>query len=331
MGPLYSPTALGQARPANSQEPAVTANALHYEMIQTRGLKFEVATAGDGDKLALLLHGFPECAQSWRHQIAPLVALGYRVWAPNLRGYGNTDRPKGVAAYNMEKLEGDVSDLIDKSSAKSVLLIGHDWGGSIAWSYAVHGTRPIDRLVVLNSPHPMVFARALRNKSQLARSWYMAFFQLPFLPELALGFNHAAFIERAIRGNAVHKEHFTDPEMELYRDNACQPGALTAMLNYYRALGRTLVRGSSRRGANIKVPTLLLWGERDHVLGKEMTAGTARFVDKLTLRTIPDASHWVQQDAPEAVNALLEEWLLAGRPEQLSTDDVVNAPPVDNS
>jgi pimeloyl-ACP methyl ester carboxylesterase len=309
----------------------VTANALHYETIQTRGLKFEVATAGDGDKLALLLHGFPECAQSWRHQIAALVALGYRVWAPNLRGYGNTDRPKGVAAYSMEKLEGDISDLIDASAAKSVLLVGHDWGGAIAWNYAVHGTRPIDRLVVLNSPHPLVFRRALRQKAQLRRSWYMLFFQLPLLPELALRFNHAAAIERAIRGSAVHKERFTDAELELYRDNACRPGALTAMLNHYRALGRAIVRGTARRGANIKVPTLLIWGEQDQVLGKELTTGTGRFVDKLTVRTIPDASHWVQQDAPEAVNALLEEWLVAGRPEQLSTDDVVNAGPLNNT
>jgi pimeloyl-ACP methyl ester carboxylesterase len=309
----------------------VTPRPLHYETIQTRGLKFEVATAGTGDKLALLLHGFPECAQSWRYQIEPLAALGYRVWAPNLRGYGNTDRPKGVAAYSMEKLESDISDLIDQSGAKSVLLVGHDWGGAIAWNYAVHGTRPIDRLVVLNSPHPLVFARAMRNKTQLARSWYMLFFQLPFLPELALRFDRAAAIERSIRGTAVHKERFTDAEMELYRDNACKPGALTAMVNYYRALGRTLVRGTGRRGANITVPTLLVWGEQDHVLGKELTKGTARFVDKLTLRTIPDASHWVQQDAPETVNALLEEWLVSGRPEQLSTDDVVNAGLANNS
>lgn len=309
----------------------MTANALHYETIQTRGLKFEVATAGEGDKLALLLHGFPECAQSWRHQIAPLVALGYRVWAPNLRGYGNTERPKGVAAYSMEKLEGDVSDLIDASAAKSVLLVGHDWGGAVAWSYAMHGTRPIERLVVLNSPHPLVFKRALRDKAQLRRSWYMVFFQLPLLPELALRFNGALALERAIRGSAVHKERFTDAELELYRNNMCRPGAATAMLNYYRALGRTIVRGTGRRGANIKVPTLLIWGEQDQVLGKEMAAPTARFVDKLTVRTIADASHWVQQDTPETVNSLLEEWLVAGRPEQLSTNDVVNAGVVNNS
>jgi epoxide hydrolase 4 len=309
----------------------VTHSALHYEMIQTRGLKFEVATAGAGDKLALLLHGFPECAHSWRHQFPALVALGYRVWAPNLRGYANTERPKGVAAYTVQQLEGDVSDLIDASGAKSVLLMGHDWGGGVAWSYAMHGTRPIERLVVLNSPHPLLFARALRSRAQLRRSWYMFFFQLPLLPELVLGRAHASLITNIIRDTAVHPERFSDDELAIYRDNASIPGALTAMLNYYRAMGRTLARGSQRRGANIRVPTLLVWGEQDAALGMDMTHGTEHFVDKLTLRTIPDASHWVQQDAPEAVNALLEEWLSASGAEQLSTSDVLDSSRFDPS
>lgn len=303
----------------------MTESALHYEFIQTRGLRFEVATAGEGDKLALLLHGFPECAHSFRHQIPALVALGYRVWAPNLRGYAHSERPTGVAAYSLEQLEGDISDLIDASGAKSVLLMGHDWGGGIAWSYAMHGTRPIDRLVILNSPHPVLFARALRTKAQLKRSWYMVFFQLPLLPELLLGRAHARLVASIIRDTAVHRERFPEDELAIYRDNAAQPGALTAMINYYRAMGRAIVRGNKRRGSNIRVPTLLLWGEQDTALGKEMTAGTQRFVDKLTLRYIPDASHWVQQDAPKTVNALLEEWLAESRSEQLSTEDVLNS------
>lgn len=303
---------------------------LHYEMIQTRGLKFEVATAGQGDRLALLLHGFPECAHSWRHQIPLLAKLGYKVWAPNMRGYGNTDRPRGVASYTGEQLESDVSDLIDASGAKSVLLVGHDWGGAISWGYAMHGTRPIDRLVVLNCPHPLLFAKALRTSAQLKRSWYMFLFQLPLLPELLLGADHARSLELAIRKAAVHKERFSDADIALYRDLACQPGALTAMLNYYRAMGRTLVRGSQRRGSNIRVPTLLIWGEQDVALGKEMTYGTKRLVDKLTLRYIPDASHWVQQDTPEQVNAMLEEWLSEPKAEQLSTHDVLNPRPVND-
>ena len=295
---------------------------LHYETIQTRGLKFEVATAGQGDKLALLLHGFRECAHSWRNQIAPLVALGYRVWAPNLRGYGNTDRPRGVKAYAMELLEGDVSDLIDASGAHSVLLVGHDWGGAIAWNYAMHGTRPIERLVVMNVPHPAAFKRGLRTSAQLKRSWYMFAFQLPLLPELLIGHGHARVLDLAIRKSAVHPERFSQAEIDLYRDNAAQPGALTAMINYYRALFRTIVRGTGRVGANIKVPTLLIWGEQDAALGKELTYGTERYVDNLTLRYIPDASHWVQQDTPETVNELLREWLAEPKPEQLRAKDI---------
>jgi pimeloyl-ACP methyl ester carboxylesterase len=299
----------------------VPTHSLHYETIQTRGLKFEVATAGQGDKLALLLHGFPECAYSWRSQIPALVELGYRVWAPNLRGYGKSDRPQGVKAYGAEQLEGDVSDLIDASGARSVVLVGHDWGGAIAWSYAMHGTRPIERLVVLNCPHPVPFKRGLKTFAQLKRSWYMFAFQLPLLPELLIGRNHASALDTVIRKGAVHRERFPKSDVDVYRDNASQPGALTAMINYYRASFRWLGRGTGRRGSNIKVPTLLIWGERDQALRKELTYGTERYVDNLTVRYIPDASHWVQQDAPDEVNALLAEWLKP-KPESLRVKDI---------
>jgi epoxide hydrolase 4 len=308
----------------------VTTPELHYETIQTRGLKFEVATAGQGDRLALLLHGFPESAYSWRHQIPALVQLGYRVWAPNLRGYGNTDRPVGVAHYTSAQLEGDVSDLIDASGARSVVLIGHDWGGSIAWSYAMHGTRPIERLVVLNFPHPKVFARGLQTAAQRRRSWYMLAFQLPVLPELLISAQHARSLELTIRRFAVHPERFPDEVIAHYRDQASRPGALTAMINYYRAMGRTMLRralgrGPQRKGAKILLPTLLIWGEQDRALGKELAQGHERYVDKLTLRMLPDASHWVQQDAPEEVNALLAAWLTETTAEQLSTSDVLES------
>ena len=308
--------------PAQAQVRAST-DPLHYEAIQTRGLKFEVATAGQGDKLALLLHGFPECAHSWRHQIPELVALGYRVWAPNLRGYGKTDRPRGVKAYAMELLEGDVSDLIDASGAHSVLLVGHDWGAAIAWNYAMHGTRPIERLVVMNTPHPATFARGLRTFAQLKRSWYIFALQLPLLPELLIGRDRARVLDLVIRKSAVHPELFPQTEIDLYRNNAAKRGALTAMINYYRAAFRAVLRGTVRRGVKIKVPTLLVWGEQDIALGKELTYGTERYVDNLTVRYISDASHWVQQDAPETVNALLREWLAEPKPEQLRTKDVV--------
>jgi epoxide hydrolase 4 len=282
---------------------------LHYETIRTRNLQFEVATHGQGDRLALLLHGFPECAHSYRHQVPLLERLGYRVWVPNLRGYGKSDKPRGRREYGIDRLEQDVTDLIDASGARSVLLVGHDWGGAIAWSYAMYGERPLERLVVMNCPHPAKFQRGLLHPAQLLRSWYMLFFQLPWLPERFLREGDYRRVEAALRGFAVHKELFTDDDIAVYRANAAEPEALTAMLNYYRAMPFSMPKLKQRGLRKIRVPTLFIWGEQDHALRKEMTKDTHRFVQELTLRFIPDASHWVQQDAPEAVNALLESWL----------------------
>ncbi len=282
---------------------------LHYENVRTRNLTFEVSTHGEGEKLALLLHGFPECAYSYRFQIALLVRLGYRVWVPNLRGYGKSDKPSGRRAYTMDKLEQDVTDLIDASGATSVLLVGHDWGAALAWSYAMHGARPIERLITMNCPHPVLFKRGLRNSEQLRRSWYMFFFQLPWLPERSIRANNYRAIEAGLRGWAVHKEHFNAEDMAVYRGNAAEPGALTAMINWYRAMPFSLSLMKARGIKKIAVPTLFIWGEQDRALGKEMTRGTERYVENLTLRFIEDASHWVQQDAPKAVNELFETWL----------------------
>jgi len=282
---------------------------LRYQLIQTRGLTFEVAVHGEGDRLALLMHGFPECAHSYRYQIPLLTRLGYRVWAVNLRGYGRSDKPRGRRAYTIEQLEGDVTDLIEASGARSVLLVGHDWGGIIAWSYAMYGAHPLERLVVMNCPHPTRMRQGLLNPTQLARSSYMFFFQLPRVPERFIQRNDYAVFERFVRGTLVHKENMTDADLEVLRGNARDSETLTAMLNYYRALPWSMTRLQERRPRKIEVPTLLLWGEQDRVLAKELTYGTERLVRDLTVRYLPDASHWVQQDAPAAVNASLAAFL----------------------
>jgi len=287
------------------------ATTLRYEMVQTRGLTFEVATHGTGDKLALLLHGFPETAHCWRFQIALLERLGYRVWAPNLRGYGRTDKPAGRAAYTMDKLEQDLTDLIDASGAREVTLVGHDWGGAVAWSYASFGARPLARLVIMNSPHPACFKRELARGPQLLRSWYMLLFQLPWLPERMIRAGNFRSIARTTRGWAVNKQNFSDADMQVLFDGLAQPGALTAMLNWYRAMPRSIPMISKRGERKIRVPTLVLWGEQDRALGKELTVGMERYVDELQLEFVPNASHWVQQDAPEEVNRRLEAWLRA--------------------
>lgn len=291
----------------------MTEPTIDMQLVQTRGLRFEVAMAGQGDRLALLLHGFPESAYSWRYQIPLLAGMGYRVWAPNLRGYGASERPEGVAEYTLDKLEQDVADLIDASGAKQVTLIAHDWGAVIAWAFAMGRLRPLERLVIMNVPHPACFERGIRTLRQLRRSWYIFFFQIPWLPEALIAARGYEAIERSFRGMAVDKSRFPDEVIDVYKKNAAEPGALTAMVSYYRAIPRSLGIQRARGYPKIEVPTLMVWGEQDAALGKELTYGTDEYVSDLTLRYLPGVSHWVQQEAPERVNAILEAWL-TGKP-----------------
>jgi len=284
---------------------------IRHEFVKANGLRFHVAACGEGDRLALFLHGFPECGYSWRHQLPLLARLGYRAWAPDLRGYGETDRPPRREDYAIERLMDDVAGLIDASGARSTVLLAHDWGALIAWYFAMRRVRPLERLVIMNVPHPAAMERALRGWRQVARSWYVLFFQIPWLPEALLRARDCRAIGDAFRNMAVDKSRFPDEVLRVYRDNAARPGALTAMLNYYRALVRG--GGGNRQRALgypvIETPTLMVWGERDSALGVETTYGTDRHVPNLTVRYLPDVSHWVQQEAPEKVNEVLEEWL----------------------
>jgi pimeloyl-ACP methyl ester carboxylesterase len=300
------------------------------EFVETNGQRLEVWTDGDpgSDRLALLLHGFPEHAFSWRHQLPLFAKLGYRVWAPNQRGYGKSSRPRSVASYCIEELVADVAGLVDAAGARHVTLVGHDWGGLVAWEFAARrGKRsaqrgeaersrpacPLDQLVILNVPHPMRFREELRvNRAQRRRSRYALLFQLPWLPEWLLRRNGAALIDEAFRGMAIDKSRFPDEVLAVFRENVLQPGAATAMLNWYRAAGRAFGRLGARGDEVypiIETPTLLIWGEEDSALGKETTYGTERYVKDLTVRYLPRVSHWVQQEAPEQVNQLLEAWL----------------------
>ncbi len=277
--------------------------------VAANGLTFEVAEAGTGDHLALCLHGFPELHFSWRYQMPLLASLGYRVWAPNQRGYGASSRPAGVAPYAMNHLIADVAALFDASGAKTLTLIAHDWGGAVAWHFAIRQVRPLARLVVMNLPHPLCFAEALRHPPQRRRSWYIAFFQLPWLPERLMALNAAAAIRRAFRGMAVDKTRFPDAVLDIYADAARRPGALTAMVNWYRAAVRHRAAMHVVNDGRVDVSTLIVWGEADTALGLETLDGTERHVADLTVQRLPGVSHWVQQEAPEAVNAILAEWL----------------------
>jgi len=305
-----SDTDSSQVVPAALRDPRI-----RTEMVEANGLRFEVDKCGEFDanrKLALCLHGFPEHAFSWRFQLPMLAELGYEAWAPNLRGYGATTKPPSRDAYSIEHLLDDVAGLIDASEAREVILLAHDWGAVIAWYFAIRQKRPLQRLVICNVPHP----RSMESSDgpgwdQLKRSWYIFFFQIPGLPEWLFRRNEGAAMANIMRDSTTDKTNFSDEVGEVYRRNAMQPGALTAMINYYRAL--VSGGGAKRQRAlglpNVTVPTLMVWGEDDVALGKELTYGTQAWVDDLTIRYLPRVSHWVQQEQPEAVNAMIQAFL----------------------
>ena len=294
---------------------------IRVRMQPTNGVMLELAEldAADGgtDRLALCVHGFPELNFSWRHQMPMLAARGWRVWAPNMRGYGASSKPPGIAAYGLDTLAEDLGGLIDASGASEVMLIAHDWGAIVAWHFAIRRVRPLVRLVIMNVPHPKVAQRESRNWRQLRMSWYILFFQLPWLPEAMLGRQRGRGIKGAIHGMAVDKSRFPRDVLQVYADAAMRPGALTAMINYYRAL----LRMPDARGIGdglIDTPTLLIWGEEDKALGIWCSEGTEAWVPNLTVRRLPGVSHWVQQEAPDKVNAILAAWLAVDAADQLA-------------
>ncbi len=285
--------------------------------VRAGAMRFEVAEClpadGSSRRLALCLHGFPELNVSWRHQMPMLAARGWRVWAPDLRGYGGSDRPQGVAPYRADQLVGDVAALIDAASAEmggrpEVMLVAHDWGALIAWHVAI--TRPdlVDRLIIMNVPHPKCSEREIRTWRQLKKSWYIFFFQIPRLPEWVMGRDHALGVARAFTDSAANKSNFPDEILAIYRDAASRPGAMTAMLNFYRALVRWRDLFAIGDGM-VRAPTLMVWGENDVAISIECLDGTGYYVPDLEIVRLPGISHWVQQDAPEAVNAAMTDWL----------------------
>jgi epoxide hydrolase 4 len=276
--------------------------------VDANGIRFELAECGTGDRLALCLHGFPELNYSWRFQMPMLAAKGWRVWAPNLRGYGASDKPAGVSAYGLNTLTADVAALIDASGAKEVMLIAHDWGAIIAWHFAIKKVRPLTRLVIMNVPHPKVALREIRHWRQFKKSWYIFFFQIPVLPEWMMGRGGARGIKGAFYNMAVDKSRFSKKVLQTYADAALRPSALKSMINYYRALLRR-PDGREIGEARVEVPTLMIWGEEDAALNIHCTQGTEEWVPNFTLHRFPGVSHWVQQEAPDAVNAVLGKWI----------------------
>ena len=280
------------------------------EFVQANGLTFEVLTCGEGDTLALCLHGFPEVALSWREQLPALRKMGYRVWAPQQRGYGASSRPPRTQDYAIELLMDDVAGLIDASGARSVVLLGHDWGGIVAWCFAARRVRPLERMVIINVPHPACFAHSLRRPGQMLRSWYAGLFQLPWLPERLLALGRARLIGWSMLRTSTSPTTFPRDLIEATRTNAARPGALKAMIDWYRALirGGGLQRQIEQGFPPIDIPTLMIWGEEDLFLARYTMRGTEEFATDLRIRFLPGVSHWVQQDATAACNEALQQF-----------------------
>jgi epoxide hydrolase 4 len=278
---------------------------LKHGYAEVNGVRLHYVEAGVG-QLVILLHGFPEFWYSWRHQIPALTDAGYRVIAPDQRGYNLSAKPRGVRSYRIEELVADVAGLIQHAGESRAVVVGHDWGGVVAWYFAMHYPDRLDKLIALNAPHPAAFRREIRRPDQLARSWYMFFFQLPHLPEWAIRAGDFASLAQTLRTDPVRPGAFTEEDIRLYQEALAQPGALTAALNYYRALFRRPLLEWRRPYSPITAPTLLIWGDRDRYLSPRATENLSPWVPRLRIQHIPDASHWVQQDAPERVN----EWMI---------------------
>ena len=279
---------------------------MQHKYIQTNGIKLHYVTQGEGP-LMIFLHGFPEFWYSWRHQIKAF-SKDYKVVAIDMRGYNNSDKPKEQSAYTLAELVKDVKGVIQGLGYERCTLVGHDWGGAIAWAFAYAYPQLLDRLIVLNLPHPAKFAEGLRTPQQLLRSWYIALFQLPLLPEFLLQANHYAAIRSVFKNQAVSPDAFTKADLDAYVAAAAKPGALTGMLNYYRNIFNSAGFLNQTWGV-LEMPTLMIWGEDDEALGKELTYGTQDLVSDFEIRYIPQCSHWVQQEQPNLVNQYMQAFL----------------------
>ena len=290
---------------------------MDHRFVEANGLRFHCVTAGEGP-LVLLLHGFPEFWYSWRHQIPALAAAGFMVVAPDLRGFNDSDKPAGIEAYRMSQIVEDVAGLCRAFGHEQAVVVGHDWGGAVAYAFAMANPDMTRALVALNCPHPADFSQALmggKNLEQMKKSWYMFFFQFPEIPEQVLAADNFRLL-KAFAYSQARRGTFSAKDLKAYTEAFSKPGALTGGINWYRAMLRrpTHASGVGTRPARlfppIGAPTLVIWGERDHFLGKELTRGMKRhFTGKFSIRYLPGVSHWVQQEVPGRVNALLLNFL----------------------
>ena len=275
------------------------------------GLSLHIVEAGEDDKpLLVLLHGFPEFWWAWRHQITPLAEAGYHVVVPDMRGYNESEAPQDVAAYALDVLAADVVAIADAFGAQRFHLVGHDWGAVIGWWVAAHYPERLDRVVLMDGPHPDVWARqAARHPTQALRSTYVAFFQLPWVPEAALGGFDFAGLRAMVQGSAASGA-FEPGALDHYAEAWAHPGSLTAMLNYYRALRERPATGDAAR---LAPPTLILWAGDDSFLERHVAEAGLALCDDGRLEIVEGTSHWLHLERPEQVNRRVLAFIRDGR------------------
>jgi pimeloyl-ACP methyl ester carboxylesterase len=280
---------------------------LRHRSIPTNGLHLHAVEAGPADgPLVVFLHGFPEFWYAWRKQIEPFAAAGFRVLAPDLRGYNLSDKPRGISSYRIDHVARDVVGLIDEAGREKAFVVGHDWGGVAAWWLGMAYPERVERLGLLNTPHPAVVRHhILKNPAQRRRSWYIFFFQLPWLPERTFRAKDFSFAARSLRGSA-RRGTFTDEELARYREAWSRPGAVRSMIHWYRAAPWAPLRALPSR--RVTVPALLLWGKKDRYLGRELAHSSLERCDQGRLAFLEEAGHFVQHEEPERVNGMLADF-----------------------
>ncbi len=288
-----------------------------HETVEVNGVRLHYAKSGSG-QLMLFLHGFPEFWYAWKDQLEEF-GRDHLAVAPDMRGYNLSSKPAEVEQYRIPLLVEDVRALsarVGFGADKKFILVGHDWGGVVAWAYAMAHPDTIDRLIIVNAPHPGVFTRELReNPAQQKASQYMLLFRSAEA-EKTLSANDHEMLIRAVLGEGLKQGHFTEADKKAYLEAWSQPGALTGGLNYYRAA--QVGPPSETSGpmptpalpsAKIAVPTLVIWGEKDTALLTGNLNGLDEYVAELTVRRIPEGTHWVIHEQPQVVNRFIREFI----------------------
>jgi len=277
------------------------------KIIGLREIKMNVVESGEGEPI-LFLHGFPECWYSWRYQLRGLSDK-FRCIAPDLRGFGKTDKPP--TGYDIETLSSDVMELSEKLSLKNFILCGHDWGGVIAWDFVYRYQTKVKALIVMNAPHPLDYIKEIfTNPFQFIKSWYVFFFQIPYIPERILGAKNYKLLSNLIKASIINHSFFTDDDVEILRKEISKPFALKCGISYYRNAPKSFMKWRRLYVKKLNIPIGVIWGKKDKFLSVRLAKKMAEKTSgKFILKILENSGHWVQQECPDEVNRLIREFV----------------------